>query len=422
MNIFEAIRVFHTPPVQWSNPSSQEEQRLTEADRRHRQEAHEVVYGYEAYRHLNEEEGRAIALAALDLFDLGIGGSQVANVTHRILANLGKSLSRSLKGLYTAIIDRKLFWADGVTFREADHATRDRLLYLLETDLDRVLRDKVLCALAWIGDGVVRETFKRWRQTPPPRRSALFWSPDHYAHVAGWELTFDGTRRDLFHAQCYEFMATGAATRDAISGPVTVFTHTEERCRWCGRHLTILVDCDLRDPRLTFLDEQRERLCIPMCLNCSLQDERIFSDLDPYGVARWSDASGKRPEYLDLDVFDGCEELTAQQKLGLCSLRRTVLATWIIRSKTGTSRRRKISFPACKHRKVGVQSEVVNSILMLEQRYFHVMEKLLVWLVFFPSPTPLGRLLGCAHCPLCWVDQTAEDLIAALHPHRSWQK
>jgi len=38
-------------------------------------------------------------------------------------------------------------------------------------------------------------------------------------------------------------------------------------------------------------------------------------------------------------------------------------------------------FPACKHRRVGVESDVVNSILMLGQRYFHVMEKLLVWLV-----------------------------------------
>ncbi len=38
--------------------------------------------------------------------------------------------------------------------------------------------------------------------------------------------------------------------------------------------------------------------------------------------------------------------------------------------------------PACKHRRVGVQSEVVNSIFMLERRDAHVMEKLLLWLVF----------------------------------------
>jgi hypothetical protein len=210
-------------------------------------------------------------------------------------------------------------------------------LYLLETDLDRVLRDNVLCALAWIGDEIVQETFKRWRQTPPPWRSALSWSPDRYAHVAGWELTVDGTRRDLYHAQCYELMAADTATRDALPGPVTVFTHTGERCRWCERHLTILFDCDLHNPRLTFLDGQRKRLCIPMCLNCSLQDERIFSDLDSQGVPRWSAVSGERPEYLDLDIFDGCEELSAQRTLVLGAPRRTPYETIGLYWHTGLS-------------------------------------------------------------------------------------
>jgi hypothetical protein len=56
--------------------------------------------------------------------------------------------------------------------------------------------------------------------------------------------------------------------------------------------------------------------------------------------------------------------------------------TWYIRSKPGTSNRERSPSPACKHRSVGVQSEVVNSIFMLERRYSHVMEKLLLWLVF----------------------------------------
>ena len=34
--------------------------------------------------------------------------------------------------------------------------------------------------------------------------------------------------------------------------------------------------------------------------------------------------------------------------------------------------------PACKHRKVGVPSDVVNSMLMLDRRHSHVMEKLLL--------------------------------------------
>jgi hypothetical protein len=47
-------------------------------------------------------------------------------------------------------------------------------------------------------------------------------------------------------------------------------------------------------------------------------------------------------------------------------------------------RRRKIflsSFPACKQRRVGVQSDVVTRVLMLERQYSQMMEELLVWLV-----------------------------------------
>jgi pyruvate/2-oxoglutarate dehydrogenase complex dihydrolipoamide dehydrogenase (E3) component len=40
--------------------------------------------------------------------------------------------------------------------------------------------------------------------------------------------------------------------------------------------------------------------------------------------------------------------------------------------------------PACKHRRVGGQSDVVTGLLMLEQRYSHVMEKFLLWVMFFP--------------------------------------
>jgi len=59
-----------------------------------------------------------------------------------------------------------------------------------------------------------------------------------------------------------------------------------------------------------------------------------------------------------------------------------VLATWIIRSKIALGDGPNSSSPTCKHRQVGVQSDIVTSILMLERRYSHVMEKLLVWVVF----------------------------------------
>src|SRR5215831_8507693 len=49
--------------------------------------------------------------------------------------------------------------------------------------------------------------------------------------------------------------------------------------------------------------------------------------------------------------------------------------------KEGLGDGEKPSSSACTHRWVGVESDVVNSRLMLERQYTHVMEKLLVWQV-----------------------------------------
>jgi hypothetical protein len=64
--------------------------------------------------------------------------------------------------------------------------------------------------------------------------------------------------------------------------------------------------------------------------------------------------------------------------------------TWVIRSKNSTARRRKIFSPTCKHRRVGVESDVVDSIPMLEQRHSHVMEKMFYGRCFHHSPAAEG--------------------------------
>jgi MFS family permease len=59
--------------------------------------------------------------------------------------------------------------------------------------------------------------------------------------------------------------------------------------------------------------------------------------------------------------------IAARALLGVAASTLAVLATWIIRSKTGPSRRSKIDILVCKHRRLGVQSDVVTSIRMLER-------------------------------------------------------
>src|SRR5215467_7728532 len=55
--------------------------------------------------------------------------------------------------------------------------------------------------------------------------------------------------------------------------------------------------------------------------------------------------------------------------------------------------------PSDKHRRVGVESDVVTSRLMLERRDFDVMEKFLVWLVFRPFSSA-SWMAACMHSPL----------------------
>ena len=74
-----------------------------------------------------------------------------------------------------------------------------------------------------------------------------------------------------------------------------------------------------------------------------------------------------------------CEDLTR-----LCELAELEVLYWLLGSSVQKQALRdgeRNPFPACKHRQVGVESDVVTSILMLGQRYSHMMETLSLWLV-----------------------------------------
>src|SRR5215469_9802923 len=63
----------------------------------------------------------------------------------------------------------------------------------------------------------------------------------------------------------------------------------------------------------------------------------------------------------------------------------TVMATCIIRSKKEPFKTANDHLsPGCKHRRVGVQSEIVDSLLLLEKRHIHVMEKIVYGWCFYP--------------------------------------
>lgn len=89
---------------------------------------------------------------------------------------------------------------------------------------DRLLTDKLLSALAWVGDERVVELFAGWRIEPPSWASDLHIPPYQYAREAGWELSPDGDRRNLYHEICYPLIRSDAAT--TTDSAATILTET----------------------------------------------------------------------------------------------------------------------------------------------------------------------------------------------------
>lgn len=294
------------------------------------------------YRSLSPAQGKELALAALHLVEKGENTDYLAE---EILAKLANFVPGSLQGLHPLFLERDIHWADKGLYREADAATRDRIITLLESD-DIVeilqshqeeisLRQDLLAALAWIGDEHVQRQFLKWRETPPPWSvSRTFRKPlDAYTHYAGWELTEDGKKRELYFQQCYELIPVEEAPAEDIPGPVSVIGSHEEQCAWCGRQLLTLFDFNLSDVRFDFLRLKGDRLRIALCASCSVFDvDAPFFDVDMYGASHWSEGNEMR------DAFEEDESVSLLPgQLVLGQRRRTPFETNASYSQSGLS-------------------------------------------------------------------------------------
>jgi len=184
-------------------------------------------------------------------------------------------------------------------FRGADAEVRDLLLKRIDDDAivgDLVLRDHLLRALAWVGDSVVVERFAGWRASPPSWKAELHVRPEAYAHEAGWEVSGEGGRRNLFHSPCFALIpAAGSAAEPGLR----MGRLTESACAWCGKPLTILFEFDRTDSRLRLIPWPAPRLKIATCPGCSCYGT-VFAELGAGENPVWSPKNA-RPEYLPDD-------------------------------------------------------------------------------------------------------------------------
>ena len=147
-------------------------------------------------------------------------------------------------------------------------------------------RGHLLQALAWMGTEAVQAQFSAFRLHPPAWRAELFVPPENYSQEAGWELTENGGRRDLYFSTCFELIPVEQAAppfQRRAAEPTT----SQECCAWCQRPLRRVLDLDLRDPRCRWITAEGERLCLVVCTRCSFY-ATTYLDITLAGEVRWS--------------------------------------------------------------------------------------------------------------------------------------
>ncbi|WP_433750894.1 DUF1963 domain-containing protein [Paenibacillus amylolyticus] len=210
----------------------------------------------------------------------------------------------SLTAEIPELLEQEIYYP-AILYKSASGEARDRLLQQVNTDDEN--RNHILLILAHIGDDVVVQQFRQWRQSPPSWSSELYVAPEHYTTEAGWELTKDGQRRELFITPSYSLykVKENEETNVAISGDsLSMLTPSTNCCRWCGGALTILINLDVKHPALKDVSWHAQRLRIQTCVICSSYGV-VYMELDAAGEPLWSshNVMPVGAEEIDLDDY-----------------------------------------------------------------------------------------------------------------------
>lgn len=209
----------------------------------------------------------------------------------------------SLTAEIPELLEQEIYYP-AVLYKSASPAVRDHLLQQVNTDDEN--RNHILIILAHIGDDVVVQQFRQWRKSPPSWASELYVAPEHYTTEAGWELTKDGQRRELFTTPSYSLykVTENESTNVAISGgSLSMLTPSTNCCPWCGGALTTLINLDVKHPALKNVSWHAQRLQIQTCVICSSYGV-VYMELDAAGEPLWSSYNVMPAGMDEIDLDD----------------------------------------------------------------------------------------------------------------------
>lgn len=291
----------------------------------HRPKEHDPLIRYiphpdkmeDIYARLDQEQISSMARHAVA--KLGAGESNQAE-------EIAGCLTAFTNGERSLLLDGFILFGQlspGFMFVRGTPCMRDRIIDLLNAV--RVSPNNALAALAWIGDSKVVELFGQWKRIPPPWCESLYISPERYAESAGWELSPELSRRDLYSQTCYPLKPEAG---EGSGDEVMLQSVRDDKCPWCSGPLRNALVIN-RIPELAplfattggaieFID----------CGSCSGFAGAIYGELDANG-ARWS-SHNVRPKYLPEERGDW--ENMPNEKLALGSIPRSPwhAASWYL--------------------------------------------------------------------------------------------
>ncbi|SDD09640.1 hypothetical protein SAMN05428987_4160 [Paenibacillus sp. CF095] len=201
------------------------------------------------------------------------------------------------------LLEQEIYYP-AILYKSASGEVRDRLLQQVNTDDEN--RNHILLMLAHIGDDVVVQQFRQWRQSPPSWASELYVAPEHYTTEAGWELTKDGQRRELFTTpsySLYKVKENEGPNVESTGNSLSMLTSSTNCCPWCGNALTTLISLDVTHPALKDVSWYAQRLQLQTCVICSSYGV-VYMELDAAGEPLWSSHNVMPAGMDEIDLDD----------------------------------------------------------------------------------------------------------------------
>ncbi|WP_419891176.1 DUF1963 domain-containing protein [Paenibacillus xylanexedens] len=202
------------------------------------------------------------------------------------------------------LLEQEIYYP-AILYKSASGEVRDHLLQQVNTDDEN--RNHILLMLAHIGDDVVVRQFRQWRQSPPSWASELYVAPERYTTEAGWELTKDGQRRELFITPSYSLYKVKENEEPNVEltgNSLSMLNPSNNGCPWCGNALTSLINLDVKHPALKDVSWHAQQLQIQTCVICSSYGV-VYMELDAAGEPLWSsyNVMPRGMDEIDLDDY-----------------------------------------------------------------------------------------------------------------------